>query len=79
MEPNTLLLFMVLTSSAVAPTSEASYQAQRAYFTQSGIERNLQEWERRTISPEVRTRLGNLALVSKTLIDRRIEVRWTFE
>lgn len=59
--------------------SSAATSAATAYAKQSGLEKTLREFTDREISPELRARIGQLAVVTKTLTEQKLTLRWEFQ
>jgi hypothetical protein len=78
MDANAIFIFAILTSNVFFLDNDGTRAAREAYYQHSGMNRYVEQLDRRFIPNELRAPLGNVALVSKTIIDRRIEFRWTF-
>lgn len=83
MDPNSLLFFSILSVFAASPADNSAHQALfNAYLKQSGIESNingtLKYLERRELSQEAKIYIGYTAYISKTIIDKKIVIKWGF-
>jgi hypothetical protein len=52
--------------------------AAQAYLRQSGIDRMLNEYQERELSPQLRARLGQATFVIKTLTEQKVTYTWGF-
>ncbi len=70
---------LVIFASALAvsvPTGQN--EIFRAYYKQSGMEKSVKRIEKEQLSQETRTMLANAALLTRMVVEQRIEFRWTF-
>lgn len=77
-----LLLTSFLIIQAVAAPNQANLvaarESSRAYYKQSGIERNVESYGRRVVSREVQAHIGTVAWISKSAIERKVTFGWSF-
>lgn len=66
-------LFVVVSNS-----NQAQVATLQAYGKQSGIERMLDDWQQREVSPALRTGIGDAAFLVKTIVERHVAVEWRF-
>lgn len=58
--------------------SKAAQYAAQAYVKQSGIERQLQEFQERELNDALRARIGQATFLVKTMSIQSITYRWEF-
>lgn len=57
---------------------DGSAELERAYFKASGLMATAERIERERLPRDLRVVGGNVALVTRTLVDRRIVFKWSF-
>jgi hypothetical protein len=57
---------------------DGSQELERAYFRASGLQATAEAIERERIPHDLRVVGGQVALVTRTLVDRRIVFKWSF-
>jgi hypothetical protein len=70
-----LFMALVLVKSQNLDGSE---ELERAYFKASGLQATAEVWERDRLPRDLRIVGGNIALATRTLVDRRITFKWSF-
>lgn len=73
-----VLLIPALFLALVADNGMAKQAVLEAYGKQSGIERMMDDWQRRQLSESFRLDAGDAMFLIKIIAERRIAVGWGF-
>ncbi len=77
------ILLATLSVNAEGDTQAQEYRrASKAvveiYYKESGIEERLKEYEKRFIHPDLRRWGGNVAVVTKIVVEQQLVFKWEF-
>ncbi len=63
---------------AVHGSPQATEEASKAFIKQNRIDERVEQYAKTLVSKPAQKRISQVAVVAKTVIDRKITLEWTF-